>query len=488
VGASRLALAAGGALAVIAVAAGLPASFGGPPPSEPSSDHQPVRRLAAVSPATLYGLGTGGLTVRAVVDGRDRVVDLSLRQAEPASVLAHTVRRLAHGGLVRVTWRLGRRTLARMRAGTYTLAVRSGRSAQQLGGPTMTTGVRVAQPFARRALHVARTGSDAGPCSRSRPCRTLGRADSLATPGTTVLVRSGVYGSATLRASGTRDRRVRFVSRRRWGAEIVGSIKLAGAYTDFAGFEVRGGSKNTLVELAGSNTRALGNRVHGLPISCASPDGGAGIDATGASAGAYRGSGQEIVGNVVYDIGAGARDGTCSLVHGIYSSVPDVRIANNLVYRVTGWGIHSWHAATANTVVNNTVAETGAGGIVVGHGDVGASVQGNTGTFVANNLIAATRGVGIAERTAAGARVGDNIYIDNLVWNAPIALGIGPSSVVKDTVAANPRFIDRARDDYRLRSASPAIDRGTTEMAPSTDIDGLPRRNSGGVDIGAYER
>jgi hypothetical protein len=49
-------------------------------------------------------------------------------------------------------------------------------------------------------------------------------------------------------------------------------------------------------------------------------------------------------------------------------------------------------------------------------------------------------------------------------------------------------FVDPAARDYRLREGSPAIDAGTTELAPATDRAGTPRPRGEGVDLGAHER
>ena len=51
----------------------------------------------------------------------------------------------------------------------------------------------------------------------------------------------------------------------------------------------------------------------------------------------------------------------------------------------------------------------------------------------------------------------------------------------------NPLFVDRASGNYHLMSVSGCIDAGTNVSAPIDDLDGNPRPQGAGFDIGAYE-
>jgi hypothetical protein len=55
---------------------------------------------------------------------------------------------------------------------------------------------------------------------------------------------------------------------------------------------------------------------------------------------------------------------------------------------------------------------------------------------------------------------------------------------------SNPQFVDPGKDDFHLRSDSPALAAGTTEGVPTgeLDLDRSPRGKSGKIDIGCYQR
>jgi hypothetical protein len=335
-------------------------------------------------------------------------------------------------------------------------------------------------------LYVSTTGSGTSSCAQTAPC-TFAHADSLATPGTTVHVAPGTYsGAINLSKAGTASDRIIWLSDSHWGAHVANVI-VGGDYTDFEGFDAVGGTDNVVILVTGNYARVIGNHVHNLPIACTGNNGGAGIDFDGGEKN-YTTHNQEAIGNLVEDIGSGPRDGSCSLVHGIYMAVPYGRAVNNIVRRATGDGITSWHAATNLIIVNNTLVDNGGNGILVGNGDTGGSTAGNHDSYVANNIAAHNAEWAITECCDA-THHGPNTYVDNLGWaNTYNVVGnIANGGTQTGSINVDPKFADYTGGDYHLQSTSPAINSGTNMNAPNNDFDSITRPQGSAYDIGAYE-
>jgi hypothetical protein len=151
-------------------------------------------------------------------------------------------------------------------------------------------------------------------------------------------------------------------------------------------------------------------------------------------------------------------------------------IENNLSAFNGGSGIHTFRAAHVD-IVNNTTYWNGS---VVGYEELFANRSNDI--VILNNIIVPRPG----GKVTSNHRNGKNRWDHNLY---PVAQDVvtGPDDVVGD-----PLFVKVARDlreaDFRLREGSPAIDSGTTELLPTTDIDGRARPASRGPDRGAHER
>jgi parallel beta-helix repeat protein len=336
-----------------------------------------------------------------------------------------------------------------------------------------------------RELFVSPTGSDSNPGTRTQPFRQVNKAASVATAGTLVHVAAGTYGPVTSTRSGTSGAPIVFQSDSRWGATINGAGRTTawtntGQWVVINRFNIVGAAYNGILTSASYNRFGY-NHVHDLrPPDCSR--GGAGIVAEN-----YSARGIDVIGNQVDHILVA---GDCARIHGIYLQSPNAgRVVNNLVFETSGWGIHLWHNASYITIVNNTVFRNRQGGIVVG-----ASLEGNDiapgvaqGVVVTNNVAVANGRYGIREM----GRVGRNTYANNLLYgNSSGAYSLMSGNVATGTVTSNPQFVrydPYGRGDYRLRTVSPAIDRGTTLKAPSNDLQLVGRPKGRGPDIGAYE-
>src|SRR5262249_53996954 len=150
-------------------------------------------------------------------------------------------------------------------------------------------------------FYVAPGGSDSNSGSASAPWATIQHAANVVTPGSVVHVAPGIYGPVTTGISGAPGARIRFVSDVKWGARVqndrAASVWMnSGNHVDIVGFDITG-NVEVGIENDASFVRIIGNHVHDIPGSCSS-NGGAGIDNA-----AFNATDNDVIGNVVHDIG-----------------------------------------------------------------------------------------------------------------------------------------------------------------------------------------
>jgi hypothetical protein len=351
--------------------------------------------------------------------------------------------------------------------------------------------------------YVSTCGSDsndgtASDCSHT--WRTIQHAANLAVAGWTIHVLPGTYAeSITIGSAGTSTSRIVFVSDTKWGAKVTGDGSTyyafgleSGAYRDIVNFDVTpnytGASQG--IEMVGIGDRAIGNHIHNLPgVS----GGGAGVNVVADH--------QQVLGNKIHDIGNYLNPTQIALTHGINIEGSYVLVENNIVYRNQSWGIQQYYNTSNGTITNNTIADNGCGGLVIG-------TQGGTSssyTTVSNNIVE-HNGYNCGSNERGGiveddTNVHNDYYLNNDVYNntpTPQIITLsGTNATLSGNIFVDPLFVSytagSGTNDYHLKSGSPAIDKGTTSGAPgflgvpSADFDGNARPVNSIWDIGAYE-
>ncbi len=388
-------------------------------------------------------------------------------------------------------------------------------------------------------FHVSMAGSDSGDGTAASPWRTLQHAAHQVAAGDTVIVQAGTYAGFDLRADGTAEARITF--RAEEGAIInqrnpvtADGINLEGAdYVTIEGFQIVGVPRagirsvvnhhviiqNNILDQNGywgiftgfsddqliqNNVASRSARQHGIYVSNSGDrpvirgnelwgnyqngihmNGDATVGGDGIISGAV------IEGNVIYDNGRGGGAGINA------DGVQNSRFVNNLLYNNHASGIALYRidgggGSSGNTIINNTIFNADDGRWAVTIND------GSTNNTLLNNIIYNAhpwRGsIAVAANSLPGFVSDYNILMDRLSnagdgvrmtlsqWQA--ATGQDQHSMI---VEPGELFVDPASGDFHLLPGSPAIDAGTAESAPQTDLEGDPRPQGAGVDIGAVE-
>ncbi|MGE0471022.1 MAG: hypothetical protein AB7L09_20120 [Nitrospira sp.] len=188
--------------------------------------------------------------------------------------------------------------------------------------------------------------------------------------------------------------------------------------------------------------------------------------------------------NHFYSIGR-LRDGEngCSTTifhhdHGIYiKGATNVIVRRNVFYDTTcGYPVHVYGGTTENlSIYHNTFSGRGPNGKPAGHILLANSIK---GANIKNNISSDAQ-IGMINTyalTASGVIISHNLS-DTLEKTGLSLAGVTFSNNIQRST--NLGFIDKSRNDFRLTSASAAVNRGTK--------DGVPPVKDGAPDIGAYE-
>jgi parallel beta-helix repeat protein len=342
--------------------------------------------------------------------------------------------------------------------------------------------------------YVSPSGSDSASGTFARPWRTIQSGIDRLRPGGTLVVRAGVYAenvSITRSGTGGRPITVRSFPRERvvlrpdaTSPSYPLKIKNA-AYVRVQGLVIEGASTSNTV-----NLYVLGS-THDVEVSYCEIRGakfGSGVFVDNGTRGV------RLLANLVHD-----NDEPGEQHHGIYFEGARGLIANNVVYgHDHGFGIQirtDMASGPTNVLVaNNTVSGNALGGIVVEH--TASRVT------IVNNIAAGNGGTGIrgyfSEEDHAGDPAGrDNVAHDNLVFgnggygnlhSDTTRSGGGILSFGAANRVANPRFVNPAARNYRLRPGSPGLGRSLPRYTPARDRDGRRRIRRASLDLGAYER
>jgi hypothetical protein len=200
-----------------------------------------------------------------------------------------------------------------------------------------------------------------------------------------------------------------------------------------------------------------------------------------------------VEGNTVFENGTGGGSGiNCD-------GVAQSAIFNNLLYMNHASGISLYRIdASAGSfndrVYNNTVinAEDGRWCLNINNGSTGDTIYNN----ILINLHPWRGSISIDGSSLADFESDYNILVDRMSndgGNTVLPLsewqtqGFDGNSMLADSLVA--LFLDWAGGDYHLKEGCQAVDTGTDMVLPVVqyDLDGVPRPQGAGFDIGAYE-
>ncbi len=377
---------------------------------------------------------------------------------------------------------------------------------------------------ASKVRYVSVSGSNSANCTNeTTDACTFARADALARPGWTIRVAPGTYTRPVyLTSSGTMSKPITWISDAKWAAKIIvtsssdSCFYATGNYVTVDGFEISedssGGTCRIGLRLDGAHVVARHNYIHDLNkhdaiIHCgrlANPypnnnnNGAAGILVTSQPSGSTH-EYAIVDANIVDNIGGlqpHHAEHDCPYVASYYLSMSHMLATNNISLRAEGYSFSMGGHTPSQPVydqllINNAAIADGYGAFYLDC-DVAGCVDYAFNNIVDERWSAGIVGFGGTSDTSGCGKVSNNLVYMPRGGNRDGNLKACPSypQTWVGTTSTNPLFLRYTGDatgDYHLQSGSPAIDRGTSLNAPSTDFDGTPRPQQSSYDVGAFE-
>lgn len=249
--------------------------------------------------------------------------------------------------------------------------------------------------------------------------------------------------------------------------------------TDYDHGIYQGGGNNILIE----GNRVYNNRGSGIKIGWTSP--------TADNTARY---------NLVYDNNTAwtfgdnfgkKKQGRCISTH----DARRTKIYNNICIGAHVSGIDVIYEDQDVEVYNNTVIVTGSNAVARGI-SVGGSPGSNSilvkNTIVKNNIVYQANTLPSSQSNSAiqvGVASSNTTVQNNLLFGTNTNISIettAPRNVSNNTVA-DPQFMNFSARDFRLKSSSPAINKGATISLFNDDFVRVRRPAGSAYDVGAYE-
>jgi len=202
-----------------------------------------------------------------------------------------------------------------------------------------------------------------------------------------------------------------------------------------------------------------------------------------------------IIGNVASGM-YGASGGGISCAFDSCPTITNCTVSNNTAYG-SGGGISC--SSSSPTITNCIISGNVSYGRYSGYGG-GISCGSSSSPTITNCTVSNNTATGMSGYGGGIWFFSSSPTITNSIFwsNSPDEIDCDSTSSVTFTysdikggytglgnIDADPLFVGGGA--YQLTASSPCIDRGTSSGAPSTDIDGKPRPQGAGYDMGAYE-